>query len=140
VIPPVWNEFIKRKSEIPSVLPSDLTYGLVLPPDSTLPATAREDTKYIAAIEVEKIHEKLPEGFVGFSSPEGLYAVFEGADLNSLMSTMNQIYSEWLPASKYEARKENLLHIETYRGYGKDGGKDGDIKVDVAVPVMEKKE
>jgi len=92
-LPPLWNAFLPRLSEIRNTVPG-VCYGVVRqdPGDG-------ERLEYHAAIAVTRI-DALPEGMSAVEVPAGTYARFEHRGLAQRVDhTVSYAYGTWLPQS-----------------------------------------
>ncbi len=92
-IPPLWNSFLARESEVEHFVPS-VGYGLLSQqrPDS-------EQLLYQAAWQVSKV-ESIPTGMVRIDLPPTTYAIFTHRGwVDQLDHTVNYAYSTWLTQS-----------------------------------------
>lgn len=95
-IPAQWQRFNEHFGHIPGQI-GDVAYGLCLNGDDL------GNFDYVSGVEVADFSD-LPEGFVSARVPPHLYAVFRHAEhISTIRRTMHTIYTQWLPASDYEA-------------------------------------
>lgn len=90
----LWKRFVPRISEIPHLAEPRVSYGIM---DNFDDATCELD--YMAGVSVSRF-DPLPSGMTVWPIAAADYAVFE-TTLSSMGSTMEKIYSEWLPSSGY---------------------------------------
>ncbi len=92
-LPPLWQQFLSRLPEIRNTV-GGTCYGIVrqLKENS-------DELEYFCAIEVTALSD-IPEGMLTIKTPACTYAKFthKGA-VNLIDSTVNYIYSTWLPRS-----------------------------------------
>lgn len=104
-IPQLWQDFIKRVGEIPSVCASNICYGICKNDNSHLDyKNFTEDTVFteMACIEVDNF-DHIPEGMVSRTVPTQKYAVFtHKGDFLKIAQTYAYIYGTWLLKSDCE--------------------------------------
>ena len=101
----LWSGFMPKRKQIKNQIGADL-YSLQIYDESnlTLFEPTTEFTKW-AAVEVSNF-EKTNDDFDSLLLPSGLYAVFvHKGDMSTFHKTMESIFQEWLPNSKYKLDK-----------------------------------
>lgn len=109
-IPQLWDDFMKRNTEVKHALCEAALGVCYYEPDYA----AEKDTPftYMAGWMVSKV-EDIPQGMTARTIPANDYAVFEhiGA-LDTLQKTYDGIFREWLPTSEYE-----MSHTDDFEWY-----------------------
>ncbi len=135
VIPPLWDQFHRRKHEISNRL-ADTEIGYC----EAVPANQRkhpDECFYLACTEVEAM-TAVPNGMTARVIPAGRYAVFthkgklgDGSTAERLGHTYSYIYGSWLPKSGEELR--DAPDFEFYDHRFKDDSDDSEM--DIFIPV-----
>ena len=94
--PKLWDSFIQRFEEVKPLATNPITaFGVCADFDMQ-----KNIFTYSAGLQVDNT-DTIPEDMVSVSIPEQEYAVFE-CTLPSIMNTIDKIYKEWLPESKFK--------------------------------------
>jgi len=130
----VWSRFMPRRKEIGGVKDGRLYSIEVFPKGFFENYSADAEFEKWAASEVQEAGNP-PAGMQELHCPEGLYAVFvhKGPDSRAA-ETYNYIFSEWLPASGYEA--DYRPHFAVMGEKYKRGAEDSEE--DICIPVKKK--
>lgn len=131
VIPPLFNRFFARASELPPGPEEGCTYGLA----RCAPATDRtrdDELVYLAARRVAP-RTRVPTGMAKWKIQAQTYAVFtHRGPVVRLDDTFTKIYREWLPQSGYEPVGEGSMECYEHTRFG-DGGPNSEF--DILIPV-----
>lgn len=105
----LWQRFMPRRGEIPSVVSKNLWALQVYP--SHYFERFDPTTKFLkwAAVEIDDMNT-IPKGMELLQVPSGLYAVFLYKGHSGNPDIFHYIYSEWLPVSGYLL--DNRPHFE----------------------------
>ncbi|MFZ6052495.1 GyrI-like domain-containing protein [Halocola ammonii] len=129
----LWSSFMPRKKEIENRVGNELISLQHYPADFDF----QPQTKFTkwALVKVSNF-DSVPEGMKTFELPEGLYATYlHKGTAREFQSNIIEIYTKWLPASKYEL--DDRPHFEVlgknYKGYNAP-----DSEEEVWIPVREK--
>lgn len=98
-----WEQLHQQVQTLPNMVanfPQGESFGVCVSTDDTPEANA---SSYLAAVPVTDLND-LPAPFSGFVIPEGKYAVFNCADIESIGPTYRYIYENWLPSSGLNKR------------------------------------
>lgn len=114
VIPSLWRQFMRRKSEIKQAI-HQFSYGICMPLSQSEKKTHPDECYYIACMQVSHTNE-IPNGMVSKVIPASEYAVFthHGA-LEKVDFTMNYIYGSWLPKSGKKLRMTADFEVYDHR-------------------------
>lgn len=110
VIGPLWEAFCARANEIADRIGREM-YGVIY----DRPAAERQhpdELQYIAGVQVGAV-ATLPPGMIARHVPAATYAVFvHRGPIEGLVSTLREIYREWLPQSGFQ--HAGIADIELY--------------------------
>ncbi|MCC5804834.1 MAG: GyrI-like domain-containing protein [Opitutales bacterium] len=130
VIPPLWEDLLKREDEIEAVS-RDCSYGAC----REIPKAQRHrdgEFLYMAGFEVGP-GTPVPQGMDCWVIPAATYACFvHRGPVSQLGETMSAIYGNWLPRSEY--LPGGTPELERYDNRFK--GNAADSELDILVPVV----
>lgn len=110
VIPPLWDKFGSRSTQVPNRLGHDM-FGVIY----GRPQAERnrpDELQYIAGVQVNGPGD-LPDGMVAHTVPAGTFAAFiHRGPIQNLRSTIHEIYRVWLPQSAWQHAQ--IADIELY--------------------------
>jgi len=96
-IPSLWQRFVPHVGHVPGQIGARIAYGVCCNADE------EGNFDYIAGVEVSDFSE-LPRDFARLRIAAQRYAVFrQSAHVATIRSTVNTIWSKWLPESGHEA-------------------------------------
>ena len=95
-IPQLWDRFVPRIDEVPSIAEPRVSYGLMV---NFNPTEGRFD--YMAAVSVAG-SPQLPDGMAALEVPGCTYAIFT-TTLADIGKAFAHIYQDWLPNSGFES-------------------------------------
>jgi len=137
-IPKFWHDYCtdgrQEKLHKELFLKSHEEYGVCFPEN---PENGEFD--YVIGLEVKEGHD-IPKGYLVYTIPEALYAVFttppanEAKFISSVQGTWKYIFNEWFPKSGYEFTV-NGVNFELYDE--RCMGNTNKI-VDICIPVVKK--
>lgn len=128
----LWLDFFKIESSVPKPVPG-VEYGLYAYGDK-VPATSSKQIIYLAGYEVPSLNPK-PSLLDATSVPGAKYAVFEHrGPVSNVMSTINSIFSSWLPAHQLSPAAN--FYFERYDARYKTESPDSVIEIWVPVELM----
>lgn len=129
----LWQSFMPLRGQITNALSNDLISMAIYKPGHFTNFKPTNEFERWATVEVSDF-DKVPAGMETFVLPEGQYAVFHYKGLNTDNSIFRYIFSEWLPASGYEA--DNRPHFEVLGKKYKNNHPDSEE--DIWIPVRTK--
>ncbi len=129
LIPALWQKYVPRRNEIQFAMgPEDI--GVCLNPKGE--KSHPDECFYMACAEVKKI-EKIPEGMISMTLPEGEFAVFtHKGRVEKLGMTMKYIFGSWLPKSGKKLR--DAPDLEIYDQRFKPDSEDSEL--DIYIPIQ----
>lgn len=129
----IWQEFSPKIKEIRNRVFPDLLSITIYQPDHFENFSIDKTFEKWAGTEVESF-EKLPQRLDQMIIPAGDYLVFHYKGLPSDNRIFQWIYSQWLPASKFEL--DHRPHFEVLGDKYKNGSLDSEE--DIYIPVKRK--
>lgn len=129
VIPPLWEKFWGRTSEIKHRIGQEM-FGIIY----GLPEAQRshpDELQYIAAVAVSSV-ENVPEGMSSHTIPASTFAVFiHRGPITKIADTCREIYRVWLPQSGYE--QTEIADVERYDHRFCPDGEDSEMEYWISV-------
>lgn len=114
IIPRLWRQFLRRKTEIKHVL-NQTSLGVCMPIPVHEKKSHPDECYYMACMQVSNTDE-IPQGMVAKVVAAGNYAVFtHKGTLEKVDFTMNYIYGSWLPKSGKKLRMAADLEVYDHR-------------------------
>ena len=131
VIPPLFNRFFARTSELPPGPEDACTYGLTR--CAPAPDRIRDDELVYLAARRAAPRTPVPAGMARWKLAAQTYAVFTHCGpVVRVDDTFTRIYREWLPQSGHEPVGEGSLECYEHTRFG-DGGPKSEF--DIFIPV-----
>jgi AraC family transcriptional regulator len=127
-IPGLWDVFAHRSKEISHRINKEESYGVIVNMDKL---SGQFD--YYAGVAVAQPFE-IPEGMQSIEIPAQNYAIFD-CTLPTLMKTIGQVYSEWLPDSNFARTSGPEFELYDQRWHA---GPDGSQEMSICIPVEKK--
>jgi AraC family transcriptional regulator len=129
----LWKDFMMNRHLIGNRSSEDLISMSIYRSDYFTNFDPKRTFEKFAAAEVRD-HRSVPDGFMAYTIPAGLYAVFHCRGPNTDVSIFRYIFNEWLPASEYDLDQRPHFEIlgEKYKNA------DPDSEEDIYVPIRKK--
>ena len=128
----LWGSFMPRRKEVKNAATAELISLQIYGPDHFQEFNpANEFTKW-ACVEVSQF-DHIPPGMNSLVVPASLYAIFRHKGSSTDTSTFQYIFTQWLPASKYELDDRPHFEVLGEKYKNSDPSSEEDIYIPIKV-------